>query len=134
MRLELVRLAQGIAGAHRKIFARQAALRTVLGNLSERPFAERMPQQQEFMRYSEVEQAALDRLREELKVLQEQRLEKAKVFTKFRSAREAMEKLREKALLKHTREMLKQDQKQLDDNSRLAFGREIIERRVGVLE
>ena len=134
MRLELVRLSQEIAAVHREMFGRQASLRGALADLAAQPVQKRLPEQQEFMRRSAMEEAQLDRLREELKTLQDRRLEKIAAFTKIRSARETLEKLREKAVLKHTRAMLKLDRKELDENSRLAFVREIVERRVSTAE
>jgi flagellar biosynthesis chaperone FliJ len=73
-------------------------------------------------------------LRETLKTLQDRRVEKTTAFARIRSTRETLEKLREKAVLKHTRAMLKLDQKELDENSRITFAREIIERAVGMAE
>jgi len=134
MRLELVRLSQEIAAVHREIFGRQASLRGVLADLAAQPVAKRLPEQQEFMQRSAIEEAQLDRLREALKTLQDRRLEKTTAFSRLRSAREALEKLREKAVVTHTRAMLKRDQKELDENSRLTFAREIIERAVGIAE
>jgi len=134
MRLELVRLSQEIASVHREIFCRQASLRGVLADLATRPVGQRLPEQQEFMRHSAVEESQLDRLREALKTLQDRRGEKTTAFGRIRSARETLEKLREKAVLKHTRAMIKLDQKELDENSRITFAREIIERAVGMAE
>jgi len=134
MRLELVRLSQEIAAVHREIFGRQAALRVVLADLAGQPVGKRLIEQQEFMQRSAMEKAQMDRLREGLKALQGLRMEKTTAFSKIRSARETMEKLREKAVIKHTRAMLKREQKELDDNSRLTFAREIIERQVGMVE
>lgn len=134
MRLELVRLSQEIAAVHREIFCRQASLRGALADLAARPVGQRLPEQQEFMRHSAVEEAQLDRLRETLKTLQDRRVEKTTAFARIRSTRETLEKLREKAVLKHTRAMLKLDQKELDENSRITFAREIIERAVGMAE
>ena len=134
MRLELVRLSQEIAAVHREIFGRQASLRGALADLAAQPVGKRLPEQQEFMQRSAIEEAQLDRLREALKTLQDRRLEKTAAFSRIRSARETLEKLREKAVLKHTMAMRKRDRKELDENSRLTFAREIIERRVGMAE
>jgi hypothetical protein len=134
MRLELVRLSQDIAAVHRKIFARQASLRGVLADLAGQPVDKRLIEQQVFMQRSAAEEAQLDRLREELKGLQYIRQEKTNEFGKIKSAREAMEKLREKAIRKHKKAMLKREQKEMDENSRLAFAGEIIERQVSTVE
>ena len=134
MRLDLVRLSQEIAAVHREMFGRQASLRIALSDLAGQPVAKRLPEQREFMQRSVMEEAQLDRLREKLKGLQDRRREKITAFSRIRSARETLEKLREKAVLKHTQAMGKLDQKNLDENSRLAFAREIIAQRVGTAE
>jgi len=128
---ELVRLTQEIAAAHRKIFHRQAALRGALTDLAARSIEKRLPEQREFMHRSAAEEAQLDRLREELKVLQERRSAKMAAFRNAKSTRETLERLREEALLAHTRAVLKEDQKQLDESSHLGFARKLIEQRVG---
>ena len=134
MRPELVRLSQEIAAVHREMFARQAALRGVLADLAGLPVGKRLPEQQEFMRCSAMEEAQMERLREKLKVLQDLRLEKTAAFNKLRAARETLEKLREKAVRKHAMVMRKLEQKQLDENSRLIFVREILEQRVATVD
>ena len=134
MRPELVRLSQEIAGVHREMFVRQAALRGVLADLSGLPVGKRLPEQQEFMRYSAVEEAQMERLREELKTLQDLRVEKTAAFNKLRADRETLEKFREKAARKHSMAMRKLEQKELDENSRLVFVREIVERRVAAAD
>lgn len=133
MRLELVRLSQEIAAIHREMFGRQASLRGALADLAAQPVGKRLPEQQEFMGRSAMEEAQLDRLREKLKILQDRRLEKITAFSRIRSAREILERLREKAILKHTMAMLKRDRKELNENSRLAFVREIIKRSIGTV-
>ncbi|MCP4376539.1 MAG: hypothetical protein GY794_10255 [bacterium] len=134
MRLELVRLSQDIAAVHRKIFVRQASLRSILTDLSGQPVSKRLVEQQLFMQRSAAEEAQLDRLREELKGLKYIRQEKTDEFGKIKSAREVMEKLREKAKQKHKKAMLKQEQKEMDENSRLAFASEIIDQQLSTVE
>jgi flagellar biosynthesis chaperone FliJ len=129
IRPELMRLSQEIALVHSTMFARQASLRNALAGLCELPVADRLTTQQEFMRLAAVEEQYMDRLREELKGLQDIRQEKIDEFNQLRTAREALEKLREKALSQHIAEMGKLEQKELDENSRQAFSRGIIEQR-----
>lgn len=131
LRPVLVRLSQEIAAVHQGIFRRQASLRGALADLAARTVEKRLPEQQEFMRLSRAEEAQLDRLREQLKVLQERRSEKMAAFSSAKSARETLERLREEAFLVHTKAMLRQGQKELDESSHFAFARELIDRRVG---
>ena len=134
MRMELVRLSQDIAAAHRDLFRRQASLRGVLADLAGQAVEQRLPEQQEFMLRSAIEEAQLDRLREELKALQDRRSEKTIALSRIRSARETLEGLREESLLEHTRAALKQDQKKLDESSHLVVARELIAQRIGAAE
>ena len=131
LRPELVRLSQEIAAVHRQIFLRQASLRGALADLAAQAVEKRLPEQQEFMRLSVAEKAQLDRLREQLKALQQRRWEKMAAFRNAKSARETLQRLREEAFLEHTKAMLRQDQKELDESSHLAFARELINQRVG---
>jgi hypothetical protein len=134
MRPELVRLSQEIAGVHRDMFARQASLRSVLSELGDLPVEKRIPRQQEFMQHSEMEKMQMDLLREKLKGLQDLRQEKISELNKLRIARETLEKLREKARQKHNMAMRKLEQKELDESSRLIFGRELADRRVSAVD
>lgn|GEM_PF-2178653 len=134
MRMELVRLSRDIAAVHRNIFYRQASLREVLADLAGRDVDKRLPEQQEFMRRSAVEEAQLDRLREELKALKDRRSEMTIALSEIRSARETLEKLREEAAMEHTRAAIKQDQKKLDESSHLIVARELMERWIGTAD
>ncbi len=134
MRPELMRLSQEIAGVHREMFARQASLRSVLSELGDLPVEKRIPRQQEFMQHSEMEKMQMDRLREKLKGIQDLRQEKISELNKLRIARETLEKLREKARQKHNMAMRKLEQKELDESSRLIFGRELADRRVSAVD
>ena len=131
LRPALVRLSQEIAAVHREIFLRQAALRGALADLAARAVEKRLPEQQEFMRLSRAEEAQLDRLREQLAILQQRRSEKMAAFSKAKSARETLERLREEAFAEHTTAALREDQKELDECSHIAFARELIDQRVG---
>jgi hypothetical protein len=93
------------------------------------PVGKRIVQQQEFMQRSEIEKTQMELLREKLKGIQDLRQEKISELNKLRIARETLEKLREKAIRKHTMLIRKQEQKDLDENSRLVFARELAEQR-----
>ena len=50
-------------------------------------------------------------------------------FSKTRSSRETLERLRAEALERHRREVLRLEQKQLDESSQVAFARRILKQR-----
>ncbi len=125
-RAKLFRLSQEIAAAHREIFRLQASLRSALDELADLEMEKRLIAQEVFMRYAEAEEAKLDLMREKLKALQERQSENLTEFKKAKSSRETLERLRDEALRRHTRETLKAEQKQLDESSQAAFARELI--------
>jgi len=131
LRAELFRLARDITAVHQEIFRRKASLRAAIAQLAELDVNERLPRQQVFMWYSAVEESHLAGLRGVLADLQRQRSEKMAAFKKANRSRETLDRLREEALRRHTREALKQEQKQLDESSQVAFARKLIARRAG---
>lgn len=133
-RMELFSLSQQIAAIHQTIFRRKAVLGGALTRLGEKPDRQRMPEQQQFMLLSPVEQMRHDRLQKSLSDLQEKRSQKAAAFKKTKSSREALERLRDEALQNHTKEILKIEQKQLDETSQIAFARGLIAQRAGKAE
>ena len=125
-RAKLFALSRRIAGVHREIFHHQASLRIALAELSEKELEKRLPEQQVFMQCSEAEEDRLDKLRENLSILKKQRAENIDLFTKTKSSRETLERLREESLQRHERETIKEQQKQLDENAQTAFARKMI--------
>ena len=125
-RAKLFALSRRIADVHRKIFHHQASLRIALAELSNQNLEKRLPEQQVFMQCSEAEEEKLDILRENLRVLKKQRSDQIDIFTKTKSSRETLERLREESLQRHEREMIKEQQKQLDENAQTAFARKMI--------
>jgi flagellar biosynthesis chaperone FliJ len=133
LRMDLFRLSQKIAGVHRKIFRRQAVLRETLGELAARNVGQRLPEQQVVMQCSPAERARLDRMRADLQDLQKLRSDTIDTFIKTRSSRRTLERLLEEASRQHTADMLREEQKQLDESSQVAFVRERLSR-AGALE
>lgn len=121
LQVELFRLSRQIAAVHQEIFRRRAAMRVALAELAQEALARRLARQQIFMEYSAAEEVRLDRLREELKNLQERRTETMTALAKKRTSRKALERLREQAFGRHVREMTREEQKQLDESSQVAF-------------
>ncbi len=129
IRTKLFSLSRRIADVHREIFSHQASLRNVLEELGGKKLEKRLPEQQVFMQCSEAEENRLDRLRENLNGLKKQRAEEIAAFTKTKSSRETLERLREESLQRYTKEVIRQQQKQLDEIARIAFVRKLIKQR-----
>ena len=128
LQVELFRLSQQIAAVHQEIFRRQAVLRAALAELAQEALPQRLARQQIFMEYSIAEEVRLDRLREELKKLQEQRTETMSALAEKRSSRKALDRLREQALQRYVKEMTREEQKQLDESSQVAFVSRMLQR------
>lgn len=131
IRVELFRFSRRIAATRQEIFRRQSSLRIALAALSRQEVEERLPRQQVFMRCSVAEEAELDQLRQKLDGLQRQRSETMAEFMRAKSSREALERLREKSLQRHTKEALRQEQKEQDESSRVLHARGLLEQRTG---
>ena len=134
LRLELFRLSQQLAAVHQEIFRRQASLRAALSDLAGRAVEERLPEQQTVMECSAAQEAELDRLREDLRRLRETRSETVAAFTRARSSRETLERLRREAIDRWNTEARKQEQKALDESSQVAFARQLLGMRTGSLD
>jgi flagellar biosynthesis chaperone FliJ len=126
MKLELARLSQQAALVRREILSRQDAVRSALEALATKPFEARIAQQQEFMRLSRVEKTCLDRLEQELKTIEDCRTEKTAEYGRLRAACETLEKLRDKAAQADAMAAAKLEQKDMEENYRVAFARELI--------
>jgi len=130
-RLQLARLSQQAASVRREIFSRQAAMRNALDALGELTGVDRIVSQQEFMRLSGSEKTQLDRLESKLAEIEAQRREKAGEYQKTQSACETLEKLWEKAAQADAKAAFKLEQKEMDDNFRIGFARELIAPKTG---
>ncbi len=129
IRAKLFSLSRRIADVHREIFRHQASLRSVLAELAEKNLEKRLPEQQVFMQCSQAEEDRLDQLQENLNGLKQQRAEEIAAFTKTKSSRETLERLKEESLQRYTRQINRQQQKQLDENAGISFVRKIIKQR-----
>ena len=125
LQMKLIALRNRIESVHQEIFRRQASLRGALDELGREVLSRRLPRQQIFMKYSDTEEARMNWLKGRLEDLQNQQAEMMDAFTRKRSMREALERLREEASQQYAREIAKQEQKQLDESSQVAFVRKM---------
>lgn len=130
-RLEVFRLSQRMATVHGEIFRRRAAIIGVMATLRTKATEQRLAEQREFMLRLPVHEAEMKQLQQQFKALQDQRAEKVAALKKTRASRETLDRLREEALEAYTKQMLRDEQKELDETSQTAFARELIKQRVG---
>ncbi len=119
----LFQLSQEITSVHQQILHHRLIRRAVLAELAHQELEVRFRRQHVFMQFFQNAKARIERLREKLKALQDQRGEVMEKFTRTKSSREGLEKVRENALQRHRREMDALEQKQLDESSQIAFVR-----------
>ena len=120
---DLFALAQAIAGVRETILRRQAALRTLLGDLAQKEPAARLPEQAVFMAFAEVENRRLRSLRARLEHLEDERRDKQEQFLRTRSMRKGLERLRAEALARHVREAGRREQAEFDEAAHVAYAR-----------
>ena len=129
LRAVLFQLSRDIAAVRHEIIRREAALRAALAELGDREFQQRLPEQQVFMDCSVSEEAELDGLRGKLEALQQRRSETIDAFKKTKSSRESLERLRDESFRRYTKEALRLEQKELDENSQVTFARQLLQHR-----
>ncbi len=123
MQGKLFNISQQIASVHRRIFQRRSATRTVLGELSQMSPADRLSVFGTLTECLRAEKKHLDELQEQLSKLQSRRSETMSQFKRTRQSREALDKLRQRALEKHLRRLHREEQKQNDESARLVYVR-----------
>jgi len=123
LRAEVFDLSRRIARAHGALFDRRAAVRGALAEIAALPSPRRLPVQETFMGGAEAEIRRIRRMEQELRELQQRRAEKLSALERARSKRQTLERLREEARRRHEQEVLKLEQKQLDESSQSAFVR-----------
>ena len=122
-------MSQEIAGVHGEIFRRKAVLRSAIAEFGRMEILERMAGQASFAQATTGEQKRLRELDGRIQKLRLRRDEKTKAFTKEKRSREMLEKLRQEAFERHTKENLKLEQLQLDEHSQVTFASGLINRK-----
>ena len=115
LRAELSALAGRIAPLRMEIVQRRSALRAMAADLARHPFDRRLERQETFMRHCVVDEAKIERLERQASDLEQKRKATFEQFKKVRSSRQALEKLREAARVRHVKEQDLLEQKNLDE-------------------
>jgi flagellar biosynthesis chaperone FliJ len=120
-RLEVMAAIQQAAQVRRQIERRQAMLRNLLAEMSQRSLIERIPLQQVFLTHCPWEEKIIASLRRELEDLQKLRERLTAELMRLRTSRKSLERLRAEALGGYLREQARAEQKQLDESAQVAY-------------
>ncbi|MBS3734251.1 MAG: hypothetical protein KGY99_04920 [Phycisphaerae bacterium] len=133
LRAELFAFARRIAQQRQQIVHRRSVLDGMLEALGRDASAERLTRQELFMRYAETARQEIDSLNMQLESLRKQRRQKTAEFSKIRSSRKALERLREQARRRWRRDYMRFEQKVTDENANLAYARQRARSRTAAL-
>jgi flagellar biosynthesis chaperone FliJ len=120
-RLEVVSAVQQAALVNKQIERRQALLRDLLAELSQKSLFQRIPLQEVFLTHCPWEEKAIAALRREREELQKLRERLTAELMRLRASRKSLERLRAEALRDYLREQSRMEQKQLDESAQIAF-------------
>ncbi len=130
VKAELLEISRKIVAARHKVLRIETMLSSLLSELAEMKFEERMKKQEVFLKHSSTSENEIKKLKQELKQLEHERNIKRNEFVKVKAKRETLERLCEEARQAHMREQVKIEQQQLDESAHLAFARRAAERTV----
>lgn len=127
MRSELVAVTERAVAVRSQIMVRRAALRKMLGELSEKKGKQRLSEQEFFFKYAHVSDEEIKKLELKLAVLEKLRQRKIQEIMKIRRFRKGLERLRAEAKAQFLKEEEKREQKDLDDKTIMSFAWKIIQ-------
>ncbi len=122
-RIELFRLTEQLTVRRGELLLRQQVLQDLLAEIRQDTSAERLNNQEFFLRRAAVDDEQIRRLREEIAALTARHKEKTAEVLAVRRFKEGLEKLREQAKLEYIQEQERLEQNELDENTTMAFAR-----------
>lgn len=122
-RIELFRLTEQLTVRRGELLLRQRVLQDLLAEIRQDTSAERLNNQEFFLRRAAVDDEQIRRLHEEIAALATRHKEKTAEVLAVRQLKEGLEKLREQAKLEYIQEQERLEQNELDENTTMAFAR-----------
>ena len=126
-RSELVAVTERALSVRSQIMVQRAALRKMLGELSEKKAKQRLSEQEFFLRYAHVSDEEIKKLELKLSELEKLRQLKIEEIMKIRRFRKGLERLRAETKAKFLKEEEKHEQKDLDDKTIMSIARKMIQ-------
>ena len=127
--MELFRLTEVLAERQSEFLMRQQVLREIMGEITRDKSSQRLERQAFFLEHAATNDRLIEKLRGEIKTLKVQRHEKTTEVLAAKRFREGLEKLREEAKMQFIQEQEKLEQKEMDDQTTVAFARNACMRR-----
>lgn len=121
LQADLARLDDAIAAQRRQIERARRALAVQLASMAQLPMPQRAAQQELFMTCCVSEERVMAAAQGQLDQLAETRQQTMQKLLALRTRRKSLEQLRERARVRHQKEMDRLEQKQLDEVGRIAF-------------
>ncbi len=122
-RAELLRIAEQIAKSRADLLNQQRILKEALDEISRLEPHRRLSQQEFFLRYASANDEKIEGYKARIRELEAAHRQKACELMEIRQAKEALERLKEKARQRFVHEQDQAEQKEFDDRAGTAFVR-----------
>ena len=129
LRSRLMALLQQITTMRQEIIRRTAALRALLDDIARQDIADRIGTQGLFLDSAEWSEKVIADLRAKAGELASERAARTSELMKLRKKHERLESMRVEARRRHVRGQVRQEQKQFDESSQIAFSRALADPR-----
>ena len=126
---ELFAITEALAQRRGHLLTQQRKLWAIIEEIAQNESANRLQQQQFFLKYSRTTDEIIAGLKMEIAGLHRMQSDKRQEVMKIRRFREGLEKLREQAKKDFLEEQEQLEQRQLDEMASIAFARKQIESR-----
>lgn len=123
-RMDLLRIANEIAQARAVLWAQQRLIEQGCHQVAQLPPSERPRQQEFFIRYVQANDERISQIRAHIQQLQNSQRQIASQLLQIRRSRQALERLKERAMQRFLQEQRRLEQKQLDEIACVGFIRE----------
>jgi len=130
LRSELLSLMQRITHSRQEIIRRRAVVRLMLSDIGQAEMERRMVLQELFMGSASWEERRTQKLQSEINQWTAQRTTTTAELVKLRKSTQILERQREEALQEHSREQMRQEQKQFDEVAQISFARQAARKRL----
>ena len=121
--MELFRLTEALAEKRSQLLLRQQTLRAIMSDIAKDRSSGRLEAQEFFLKHAATNDQIIEKLRDQIKELENQRQEKTAEVLATKRFREGLEKLRAEAKEQFIQKQEKLEQKEMDDRTTIAFAR-----------
>jgi flagellar FliJ protein len=121
--MELFRLTEALAEKRSELLLRQQTLRAIMSDIAKDRSSGRLEAQEFFLKHAATNDQIIEKLRDQIKELENQRQEKTAEVLATKRFREGLEKLRAEAKEQFIQKQEKLEQKEMDDRTTIAFAR-----------